>query len=108
MRILTKCYVRAYVIIRKDSQMIIPPQKKVGFKLTFALCRYDTVTRLWDTRCGSAVVKEWEEPHDEAVYALATDAVNTVVTGTARHGRIRVWDIRYVRRGGGAGTPGEF
>lgn len=60
---------------------------------TFLSCGYDTFTRLWDTRCG-AHVRAWEEPHDESVYCLATDRVNCLMTGTARHGRVRVWDMR--------------
>ena len=36
----------------------------------------------------------WEEPYDESVYCLATDRANCLVTGTARHGRVRVWDMR--------------
>ena len=39
-------------------------------------------------------MRSWEEPHDESVYCLATDRVNCLVTGTARHGRVRVWDMR--------------
>ena len=60
---------------------------------TFLSCGYDTFTRLWDTRCGGHV-RAWEEPHDESVYCLATDRVNCLMTGTARHGRVRVWDMR--------------
>ena len=30
----------------------------------------------------------------EGVYCLATDHVNLLVTGTARHGRVRIWDMR--------------
>ena len=60
---------------------------------TFLSCGYDTFTRLWDTRCGGHV-RAWEEPHDESVYCLATDRANCLVTGTARHGRVRVWDMR--------------
>jgi len=60
---------------------------------TFLACGYDTFTRLWDTRCGT-YVRSWEEPYDESVYCLATDRVNCLVTGTARHGRVRVWDMR--------------
>jgi len=56
-------------------------------------CGYDTYTRLWDTRCGE-VVRIWGEPFDESVYCLATDKVNLLVTGTSRHGRVRVWDMR--------------
>jgi len=46
-----------------------------------------------DTRCCSAV-RSWEEEYDESVYCLATDKVNCLVTGTSRHGRVRVWDMR--------------
>jgi len=60
---------------------------------TLLSCGYDTFTRLWDTRCRS-FVRCWEEEFDEAVYCLATDGVNVLVTGTARHGRVRVWDMR--------------
>ena len=60
---------------------------------TFLACGYDTFTRLWDTRVGN-YVSCWEEPYDESVYCLATDRVNCLVTGTARHGRVRVWDMR--------------
>jgi len=62
---------------------------------TFLACGYDTFTRLWDTRCGrQGAVRAWEEPNDESVYCLATDRVNCLVTGTSRHGRVRVWDLR--------------
>jgi len=60
---------------------------------TFLACGYDTFTRLWDTRCRT-FVRSWEEPFDESVYCLATDKVNCLVTGTSRHGRVRVWDMR--------------
>ena len=81
---------------------------------TLLSCGYDTFTRLWDTRCRSAV-RSWEEEYDESVYCLATDKVsifnvswnwfsalhltlydqvNCLVTGTSRHGRVRVWDMR--------------
>lgn len=63
---------------------------------TFLGCGYDTCTRLWDTRC-SGYVRTWEEPFDESVYCLGTDRVNLLVTGTARHGRVRVWDMRAVK-----------
>lgn len=60
---------------------------------TLLACGYDTFTRLWDTRCRDAV-RAWEEEYDESVYCLATDKVNCLVTGTSRHGRVRVWDMR--------------
>ena len=41
---------------------------------TLLSCGYDTFTRLWDTRCRSAV-RSWEEEYDESVYCLATDKV---------------------------------
>ena len=42
---------------------------------TLLSCGYDTFTRLWDTRCRSAV-RSWEEEYDESVYCLATDKVS--------------------------------
>lgn len=60
---------------------------------TLLACGYDTFTRLWDTRCREAV-RAWEEEYDESVYCLATDKLNCLVTGTSRHGRVRVWDMR--------------
>jgi len=60
---------------------------------TLLSCGYDTFTRLWDTRCRGAV-RSWEEEYDESVYCLATDKVNCLITGTSRHGRVRVWDMR--------------
>ncbi|XP_023322974.1 F-box/WD repeat-containing protein 4-like isoform X2 [Eurytemora carolleeae] len=60
---------------------------------TLLSCGYDTCARLWDTRCGT-YVSTWEEPYDESVYSLCTDGVNCLVTGTSRHGRVRVWDLR--------------
>ena len=55
--------------------------------------RYDASTRLFDTRCGS-FVRRWEEPFDEAIYCLGTDNNMTLVCGTARHGLVRLWDMR--------------
>lgn len=60
---------------------------------TLLSCGYDSCTRLWDTRIGSCV-RTWEEPFNEAIYCLATDNNMTLVCGTARHGLVRVWDMR--------------
>lgn len=60
---------------------------------TFLGCGYDASTRLFDTRCGS-FVRRWEEPFDEAIYCLSTDNNMTLVCGTARHGLVRLWDMR--------------
>ncbi len=57
-------------------------------------CGYDSFARLWDTRAGQCV-RKWEEPFDEAVYCLATDNNMTLVCGTARHGLVRLWDMRH-------------
>ena len=37
---------------------------------------------------SNRMIRSWEEPFDESVYCLATDKVNCLVTGTARHGRV--------------------
>jgi len=61
---------------------------------SFLSCGHDTCTRLWDTRMN-ACVRTWEEPFDHAIYCLATDGNWTLVTGTARHGMVRLWDMRH-------------
>ncbi|XP_059084344.1 F-box/WD repeat-containing protein 4-like [Tigriopus californicus] len=60
---------------------------------TFLSCGYDTTARLWDLRTGSWE-RVWTEPFDEAVYCLATDKNMTLICGTARHGLVRLWDMR--------------
>lgn len=59
----------------------------------FLSCGYDSFARLWDIRSGTCVLK-WEEPFNEAIYCLATDYNMTLVCGTARHGLVRLWDMR--------------
>uniref|UniRef100_G3MRF3 F-box domain-containing protein n=1 Tax=Amblyomma maculatum TaxID=34609 RepID=G3MRF3_AMBMU len=57
-------------------------------------CGYDTFVRLWDLRCPTRCVSAWEDPHDSAVYCLATDHNVTVLSGTNRYGVVRLWDKR--------------
>lgn len=57
-------------------------------------CGYDTCVRMWDSRCGSQCVIQWEDPHDSAVYCVASDHNMTVLSGTSRHGLVRLWDKR--------------
>uniref|UniRef100_A0A023FGR5 Putative f-box/wd repeat-containing protein 4 n=1 Tax=Amblyomma cajennense TaxID=34607 RepID=A0A023FGR5_AMBCJ len=57
-------------------------------------CGYDTFIRLWDMRCPTRCVSAWEDPHDSAVYCLATDHNVTVLSGTSRYGVVRLWDKR--------------
>ncbi|PVD39432.1 hypothetical protein C0Q70_02062 [Pomacea canaliculata] len=54
---------------------------------------HDTYLRMWDLRTHTCV-QLWEDPFDSAVYCLQTDGQNTVITGTARHGLVRLWDKR--------------
>lgn len=61
---------------------------------SFLSCGHDSCTRLWDTRMG-ACVRTWEEPFDQAIYCLATDGNWSMVCGTARHGMVRLWDMRH-------------
>ncbi len=61
---------------------------------TFISCGYDTFARMWDTRTPGGCVRAWEEPFDESVYCFSTDGHVTLVTGTARHGLCRLWDLR--------------
>lgn len=59
-------------------------------------CGYDTYVRMWDTRAGPQCVQEWEDPYDSAVYCVASDGHYSFVSGTSRHGLVRLWDKRYV------------
>ena len=40
------------------------------------------------------IFRSWEEPFNETIYCLATDNNMTLVCGTARHGLVRLWDMR--------------
>lgn len=39
----------------------------------------------------------WDDPHDSAVNCIASDNNMTILTGTAAHGGIRLWDKRSTR-----------
>lgn len=56
-------------------------------------CGYDTYLRMWDLRTQTCV-NRWEDQYDSAVYCLKTDGLYTMLTGTARHGLVRLWDKR--------------
>ncbi|XP_040354991.1 F-box/WD repeat-containing protein 4 isoform X2 [Ixodes scapularis] len=60
-------------------------------------CGYDTFVRLWDLRCPRKCVCAWEDPHDSAVYCVASDHNVTVLSGTNRYGVVRLWDRRRTR-----------
>lgn len=62
----------------------------------FLSCGYDSYTRMWDIRAG-ACVRKWEEPFNEAIYCLSTDNNMTLLCGTARHGLVRLWDMRHTQ-----------
>jgi len=59
-------------------------------------CGYDSYARLWDIRSGTCV-RKWEEPFNEAIYCMSTDNNMTLVCGTARHGLVRLWDMRHTQ-----------
>ena len=55
---------------------------------------YDTCLRVWDLRSWSRAL-ELEDPHDDAVYCACSDERSPlIVTGTARHAVVNVWDRR--------------
>ncbi|XP_013789622.1 F-box/WD repeat-containing protein 4-like [Limulus polyphemus] len=58
-------------------------------------CGYDATIRMWDRRCGNKSVLEWEDPYDSAVYCISSDHNMTVLSGTSRHGVVRLWDKRW-------------
>ena len=71
------------------KKVIAHKKKKTGSRY---VCR--VIYQSYITLNASRRYSTWEEPNDEAVYCLDTDGVNTVVTGTNRHGRVGVWDLR--------------
>ncbi|XP_076367589.1 F-box/WD repeat-containing protein 4 isoform X2 [Tachypleus tridentatus] len=58
-------------------------------------CGYDATIRMWDLRCGNKSILEWEDPYDSAVYCISSDHNMTVLSGTCRHGVVRLWDKRW-------------
>ena len=40
---------------------------------------------------------KWEEPFDSTLYCVQSDGHYAVITGTARHGMVRLWDKRHSR-----------
>jgi len=57
---------------------------------------FNSALRLWDLRTQTNV-SVWEDPHDSAVNCIASDNNVTMLTGTATHGGIRLWDKRQRR-----------
>ncbi|XP_076461114.1 F-box/WD repeat-containing protein 4-like [Babylonia areolata] len=56
-------------------------------------CGHDSYVRMWDLRTHECV-NQWEDKFDSTVYCLQSDDQNTMLTGTARHGLVRLWDKR--------------
>ncbi|NP_001091296.1 F-box and WD repeat domain containing 4 L homeolog precursor [Xenopus laevis] len=62
---------------------------------TLLSCGYDTFIRYWDLRTSTRrCVKEWEEPHDSALYCMQSDGNHMIVSGSAYYGVVRLWDKR--------------
>ncbi|XP_046649980.1 F-box/WD repeat-containing protein 4-like isoform X2 [Daphnia pulicaria] len=57
---------------------------------------FNSALRLWDLRTQSNV-SVWDDPHDSAINCIATDNNMTILTGTAAHGGVRLWDKRQTR-----------
>lgn len=39
-------------------------------------------------------VREWEEPHDSALYCIRTDGNHMIASGSSYYGVVRLWDKR--------------
>ncbi|KAM4702833.1 F-box/WD repeat-containing protein 4 [Rhinophrynus dorsalis] len=62
---------------------------------TLLSCGYDTYIRYWDTRTSTRrCVKEWEEPHDSALYCMQSDGNHMIASGSSYYGVVRLWDKR--------------
>ncbi|WAR21112.1 FBXW4-like protein [Mya arenaria] len=53
-------------------------------------CRGAPSLSVWNVES----VSEWAEPYDATVYCLQTDCNVAMVTGTAQHSMVRLWDKR--------------
>ena len=38
----------------------------------------------------------WDDPYDSAVYCIKSDGLHSILSGTARHGMVMLWDKRLV------------
>uniref|UniRef100_H3CI41 F-box and WD repeat domain containing 4 n=2 Tax=Tetraodon nigroviridis TaxID=99883 RepID=H3CI41_TETNG len=55
-------------------------------------CGYDTFIRMWDLRLNPRkCAKEWEEPHDCALYCIQTDGNHMIASGSSYYGVVRFW-----------------
>lgn len=61
-------------------------------------------------------VREWEEPHDSALYCIRTDGNHMIASGSSHYGVVRLWDKRQTQclqvragwRPGSSGASGSF
>ncbi|KAK2166401.1 hypothetical protein LSH36_39g00100 [Paralvinella palmiformis] len=54
--------------------------------------------RVWSIAMNpTGSVMKWEEPFDSTLYCVQSDGHYAVITGTARHGMVRLWDKRHSR-----------
>ncbi|XP_053548458.1 F-box/WD repeat-containing protein 4 isoform X1 [Bombina bombina] len=62
---------------------------------TLLSCGYDTFIRYWDIRASTRrCMKEWEEPHDSALYCIQSDGNYMIASGSSYYGVVRLWDKR--------------
>jgi len=57
---------------------------------------FNSALRLWDLRTETNVCV-WKDPYDSAINCIASDNNVTMMTATATHGGIRLWDKRQRR-----------
>nr|XP_028586334.1 F-box/WD repeat-containing protein 4 isoform X2 [Podarcis muralis] len=65
---------------------------------TLLSCGYDTYIRYWDLRTSTReCVKQWEEPHDSALYCIRSNGNHMIASGSSYYGVVRLWDKRQTR-----------
>uniref|UniRef100_A0A3B3B5A2 F-box and WD repeat domain containing 4 n=1 Tax=Oryzias melastigma TaxID=30732 RepID=A0A3B3B5A2_ORYME len=47
-----------------------------------------------DSAHSRTSVREWEEPHDSALYCIQTDGNHMIASGSSYYGVVRLWDQR--------------
>lgn len=63
--------------------------------IVFKICPF-AINYFWNVSNRNCV-KEWEEPHDCALYCIQTDGNHMIASGSSHYGVVRFWDKRQTK-----------
>lgn len=72
---------------------------EILLRLILCVCIYIWQKNSFNITCsplGHFSVAKWEDPFDSTIYCVKSDGQNAFVSGTARHGLVRLWDKRMI------------